>query len=571
MLRTSTRLQRRVAMFIALVMAVGWAAVLALLGSQYQGAVEAELRQNANIASVLQEQTVRVIAAVDQAVLRLHDTRVRGDLTAEDYQRFAESTGLSADILVQLSLIDQYGRFVGSNLDPQGLKTGKVDLSAREHVQGHLHSLDAASAARERRSATGLFIGRPVLGKVSAKWTIQFSRAIRDPAGQLLGVAVASVNPDYFEEVYRNVALGTQGGVSLIGADTVLRARVIGGMRAGTGAVISAPTLVGREGFAASGAWVGRSAYDRIERFVAYRRVSDYPLYVFVVTAVDEAIAPWRTTRNLWIVITALLSLAVAGIGLLFLDSVRELETKHLALQESETKAKAANQAKTEFLAAISHELRTPLTSIRGFAELIEHRTDNPRFREQAMFIRKASEHLHALLSEILDLAKVESGAMVLNMHLHPIADLVHDAVQHFADKAAQNKLSLRLEILEDAPAQFLCDELRIRQILDNLLSNAIKFTKKGGVKVTVSGRSGQLRIQVSDTGPGIAPHLQELIFEQFRQADARTSYQHGGTGLGLALSRSLARRMGGDLTVRSRVDRGSRFLLVIPASNEPS
>ena len=548
-----------------LVIVVGWATVFALLASQRQGALDAELRQNANIASVLEEQTVRVIAAVDQAVLRLHDARVRGEVMAEDSQRFAESTGLSADILVQLSLVDERGRFVGSNLDPQGLKTGHVDLSAREHVQGHLHALDAGSAARERRSAGGLFVGRPVLGKVSSKWTIQLSRAIRDARGQLLGVVVASVNPDYFEDVYRNVALGSQGGVSLLGADGVLRARVIGGNRAGTGATISGQTQAGRERLAASGAWVGRSAFDQVERFIAYRRVSDYPLYVFVVTAVDEALAPWRATRNLLVSITALLCLAVAGIGLLFLDSVRKLENQHLALQASETEAKAANRAKTEFLAAISHELRTPLTSIRGFAELIEHRTDNPRFREQAMFIRKASEHLHALLSEILDLARVESGSMVFDVRPHPIADIVRAAIQQFAGKAAQRNLALLLDISEETPAQFPCDEVRIRQILDNLLSNAIKFTDQGSVNVIVSVRNKTLRIQVSDTGPGIAPHLQETIFEQFRQADARVSYQHGGTGLGLALSRSLARRMGGDLTVRSRVGQGARFLLAIP------
>ncbi|MES2187141.1 MAG: ATP-binding protein [Pseudomonadota bacterium] len=564
-LRSSTRLQRLVALFISLVLGAVWVTVFLLLQSQRKDAIQAELKQNANIARVLQEQTVRVIAAVDQAVVRLSAAAEDGPIDKGDYQRFADSTGLSSDILAQLSLIDARGHFVASSIDPTGGRTGPVDLSEREHVRIHLHPPELLQAAGNLLTSDGLFIGKPVLGKVSGKWTIQLSRAVRGKDGKAAGVVVASLNPGYFEEVYRHVELGHLGGVTLIGTDAVVRARVVGGSSNGMGSFTGPGSPLKRSGLAAEGTLVGRSSLTQMDRIAAYHRAGPYPLYVFAVTAVDEALEAWHRTRNLVVGLAALLSTAVVGSGLLFLASVRRLEAQHLALQRSEAEAHAANQAKTEFLAAISHELRTPLTSIRGFAELMEHRGDNPRFREQAMLIRKASEHLNALLSEILDLAKVEAGAMVFNNEVLCVADLVDSAAELFRVSAHAKQLELEVDIVPAEPPTLYGDWTRLRQILNNLLSNAIKFTRSGSVQLSVRHANGCWAFEVADTGPGIPEHLHEIIFEKFRQADARVSYEHGGTGLGLALSRSLARNMGGDVTVVSSVGQGSRFTLILP------
>lgn len=563
-LLTGRQLIWAVAGFCLLVLGIAWGAVLLELRSKRDEAIAAEIRQNVNLARALQEQTARVLAAVDQATLRMRDQVVQGRFRPQDAERFANETGLAPDILTQLSYVGPDGRFVGSNIDPTGEMTGHVDLSGREHIRAHLQPELARDVAGQF-SRSGLFVGKPVLGKVSGKWTIQLSRAIVDGSGRKLGVVVASLNPRYLEQVYGQVHLGPQGIVSLIGEDLSVRARVAGGESRGMGTLMTATGFWTERPVPQEGHEVRPSALDGIERIIAHRRVGDYPLQILVGTTTEEALAQWRETRAVALVLTSLLTVAVVAVALVFLRSVRQLEAKNLALQASEAQAQSANQAKSEFLAAVSHELRTPLTSIRGFSELMERRLEDPRFREQAGLIRKASEYLNALLTEILDLSKVEAGEMRLHPEPQDLAALLQATADFFAVSAAGKGLQLSVHIAPDAPRTLVCDGLRLKQILNNLLSNAMKFTQQGGVRLELDATPEQLRVHVVDTGPGIAPEQQELIFERFRQGHGRISYEHGGTGLGLALSRALAELMGGTLTVQSTPGQGARFTLSLP------
>ncbi|MDD0839743.1 ATP-binding protein [Curvibacter sp. HBC61] len=562
---TGSRLSWMVALSVLAMLFAAWVAVALMLNLKARDAIEAEVRQNTNLARVLQEQTVRVLATVDQATLRMRDAVIAGNLSPAELSSIANETGLVPQILTQLSLVGADGRFQGSNIDPTGEKTGHVDLSTREHIQVHTRP-EAVPSATQQMSENGLFIGKPVLGKVSGKWTIQLSRKITRPDGQLLGVVVASVNPAYFEQVYQGVALGAQGGVTLLGSDRFVRARVIGGQPVGMGSEIPpSPNAASVASNSPHGSSITTSAFDKIERVSAYHRVGNYPLRVFVLTSTEGALADWRSLRNLSVVLTALFTLAtLIGAGV-FLSGVRKLEQQNQALALSEAQAQSASRAKSEFLAAISHELRTPLTSIRGFAELMEMRLEQPRFKEQAGMIRKAAEHLNALLSEILDLAKVEAGAMPVTPEPVAVQDLVSSTLDFFGVTAAQKGLDLRLDMRPTAPAQLMCDSLRLKQILNNLLSNALKFTHDGSVTVAVDSTAESVCFHVIDTGPGIPAHLHETIFERFRQGNDRVSYEHGGTGLGLALSRALAGLMGGTLQVASVEGEGAHFTLTLP------
>ncbi|WP_295852073.1 ATP-binding protein [uncultured Xylophilus sp.] len=563
--RAPTRLQWSTIALLAMVVCAIWITVFALLDSYRKGAIDAQVRQNSNIARALQEQTLRVIAGVDQAVIRLAHMAAAGPVAPSEFQKQVDATGLSSDILTQLSLIDGQGRFVGSNIDPSGHATGPINLSDREHVSVHLAP---PGALREHLAADGLFIGKPVLGKVSKKWTIQLSRPVLDAAGKSAGVVVASVDPRYFEEVYQHVRLGTGGGVSLVGADGVIRARVLGGVSSGMGAAVGSGGRVYRNALAQEGVMIGQGAIANAGRIAAYHQVSGYPLYVFTIASLQEALSEWSKARRLIVSLAALLSLAIVGAGGLFISGVRHLERQHRALQRSESDAQVANRAKTEFLAAISHELRTPLTSIRGFAELMERRGEDKRFREQASLIRKSSEHLNALLSEILDLSAVESGSMQFAQDQIVVRDLVEATVEIFQITAAAKSLDLQIRFAPDLPPTLEVDGFRLRQILNNLLSNAIKFTANGRVDVDVRIDAGFWTFAVTDMGPGIEPELHETVFEKFRQGHARVSYEHGGTGLGLALSRSLARSMGGDIRLRSAKGAGACFTLLLPATS---
>ncbi len=559
-------LSRLVALGTALALAVTWASVALLLQMKRDDAVRAEVRQNANLARALQEQTLRVIASADHATLRLRDAVASGELEAGELPRLASETGLVPNILVQLSLIGPDGRFIGSNLDPDGSKTGHVDLSSREHVRVHLQpsALPAAAAAVD---ANGLFMGKPVLGKVSGRWTVQLSRRIDAPDGRVLGVVVASLDPGYFEKVYQGVSLGALSVVTLVGTDRVVRARVLGGHSQGLGSSLAASGVLdsAMRRQSPEGYFIGTSTIDQVERIAAYRKVTDAPMYVLVATATAEALEPWHTLRALTLGLTLLLSLAILSAALLFLSGVRRLERTNEALRLSAAQARSANQAKSEFLAAISHELRTPLTSIRGYAELMERRIENPKFREHASLIRKGAEHLNELLTQILDLTKVEARAMPLNLAEVPLRPVLDGTVDFFALTARAKNLALELHVADDVPATLHCDDLRLKQVLNNLLSNALKFTQEGSVCIEVERQADAVSFHVVDTGPGIAPELHELVFERFRQADARVAYEHGGTGLGLALSRGLAEIMGGMLTLQSMPGQGARFTLTLP------
>ena len=548
----------------ALVLLLAWATVAILLNVSWRDAMNAQIRQNSNLALSLGEQTVRVMAAVDQATIRMRDAVLAGDFDKADFTRFANETGLAPDILTQLSLVGPDGRFVGSNIDPTGQKTGHVDLSEREHVQVHL-TRTATEAARLQMTPSGLFVGKPVVGKVSGKATIQLSRSISYGTSSIAGLVVASVNPGYFEDVYRDVQLGKTGIVTLVGNDRAVRARVMGGQSIGMGEVVARAANNNAEELGANGHYIRASGLDGIERIYAYSRVGNYPLLLVVATSTDEALSGWRGNRNVALFTMALFSVALVGAVVIFLRSVQKLESTNAALRISEAEARSASQAKSEFLAAVSHELRTPLTSIRGFAELMEMRLDQPRFKEQASLIRKAAEHLNALLTEILDLAKVEAGAMPHLPTEQNVAEIVQSTADFFAVTAANKNLALHVRIAPDAPHTLMCDGLRLKQVLNNLLSNAMKFTDTGSVAIEEDASPDAVSFHVVDTGPGIPAHLHETIFEKFRQGNDQVSYQHGGTGLGLALSRALAVLMGGTLTLSSSEGQGSRFTLTLP------
>jgi len=213
----------------------------------------------------------------------------------------------------------------------------------------------------------------------------------------------------------------------------------------------------------------------------------------------------------------------------------------------------------------MGHELRTPLTGIRGFAELIERHAATTPWAEPAYRIRRNAERLTDLLNNLLDMSRLEAGAIQLNWAAEPVRALAAETLELFDAAAAIKDLALILDDAEPLPEQLLCDGMRLRQILTNLLSNAVKFTASGRVTLRLRREGDWLRFEVIDTGPGIAPELHAPIFERFRQADGSIASKHGGAGLGLSLARDLAQVMGGTLTVASTPDAGATFSLSLP------
>ncbi|MGV3741438.1 MAG: response regulator [Burkholderiaceae bacterium] len=237
-------------------------------------------------------------------------------------------------------------------------------------------------------------------------------------------------------------------------------------------------------------------------------------------------------------------------------------------VQKNVAELERANRYKSEFLANMSHELRTPLNSSLILSHMLAENKAGTLTEEQVRYARTihaANNDLLTLINDILDLSKIESGQVDLNIDALAVPDLVNAMREMFEPMAQQKSLGLEFEVAPDAPGLLYTDALRLQQILKNLLSNTFKFTHQGKVTLAVSRHGERLRFAVKDTGIGISPEQQEVIFEAFRQADGSTSRTYGGTGLGLSISRHLAKLLGGDITVSSESGKGSVFTVEVP------
>jgi signal transduction histidine kinase/ligand-binding sensor domain-containing protein/ActR/RegA family two-component response regulator len=242
----------------------------------------------------------------------------------------------------------------------------------------------------------------------------------------------------------------------------------------------------------------------------------------------------------------------------------RQLQRHRLELitQEHDL-ARAASQAKTEFLAELGHEIRTPMTGVLGMAELLLSRPLGEAEQRYARAIRNSGEVLLTLVNDALDLARIEAGRLQLTPAPFDPRALVQDVAELQRAKAVANGLTLRVEVAGDVPALVMGDAVRIRQILLNLSGNAVKFTERGEVRLALANDTGGLRFTVSDTGPGIAPADQAKLFQRYEQLD---SPQRGsGSGLGLAICRELTTLMGGTITLDSSPGSGSTFHVLLP------
>jgi signal transduction histidine kinase len=250
--------------------------------------------------------------------------------------------------------------------------------------------------------------------------------------------------------------------------------------------------------------------------------------------------------------------------------------------REARLEAEAASKAKSEFLAIMSHELRTPLNAVLGYSELIELGISGPvtdQMREQIGRIRMSGNHLLGLVNDILDLAKVEAGRLQVGSAPCSTAETFAASIALIQPQAAARGLDLKVVPGPEPSPIYRGDEERVRQILVNLLSNAVKFTAQGGtITAEIASSStpdpdtrlqpsrSYVSFRVTDTGGGIPREKLMAIFDPFVQAESGHSRSREGSGLGLTISRRLARLMGGDLTVRSEVGKGSTFTLWLPA-----
>ncbi|MEO0407609.1 MAG: PAS domain S-box protein [Cyanobacteria bacterium P01_A01_bin.135] len=251
---------------------------------------------------------------------------------------------------------------------------------------------------------------------------------------------------------------------------------------------------------------------------------------------------------------------------------ISDQKQKEHRLQTAMDAADTANRAKSEFLANMSHEIRTPMNAVMGFTELLQRDVRDASAQEYLAAIASSGQTLLHLINDILDLSKIEAGRLELYPEPVDVRAMVQEVGAIFSQKTLRSDVELHIQVADTVPAYLWLDDVRLRQILFNVVGNALKFTGSGAVTLEVEASppdlpqgSVDLQITVADTGIGIAPEQQRMIFDAFTQAEGQSTRQYGGTGLGLAITRRLVDLMGGQITLESQLGQGSRFTFHFP------
>ncbi|MBS0446098.1 MAG: response regulator [Proteobacteria bacterium] len=287
-----------------------------------------------------------------------------------------------------------------------------------------------------------------------------------------------------------------------------------------------------------------------------------------------------REQSRLGVALTLSLCVLMLALAAIVLRQFRALDERGRSLEElaenlsrARQEAEAASRAKSVFLANMSHEIRTPFHGLLGMMSLLKDTQLTAQQKGYLNTARDSAHHLLEILNDILDISKLESGKLQVAPEAVDLMQLLSQVEALMRVQAQAKGLALQMLVAPDVPRWVRADPTRVKQILFNLLSNAVKFSSHGAVRLAVSGGGHELRFAVADTGSGMDEETKGRLFQRFVQGDETTSRRHGGTGLGLEISRNLARLMGGDITVESSPGRGSTFTatLSLPPATPPA
>lgn len=552
--------------FLAVV-AIGFLAFdrVAELRRAYDAAESGAAAMAGNLALALASDFEFVVSQIDETLLILAE-----DLPNDPGFTLPGDAGLEARLKRRLSglppdvrglyVLDEEGRFTHNTESPALVGANRSD---RDYF-------------RVTRDADGLYIGAPIRSRTNEQVVISLTRRINLPGGRFAGVVSASLPLGRLEEFYARFDLDPSVAIALWRTDGVLLARrppagdLVG--RADPARPIQRAIDTGQR----QGLFKASSPIDGRVRFASFRALERHPFVVTVAMGEDGYLADWRARRSSAVREFALIAAGLIGVAaalvVVFRRRSHERAEAERSLRGALIELDAANQAKTMFLANMSHELRTPLNAIIGFSEMIRDErlgaVGSRRYIEYANDIHDSGEHLLGIIGNILDISRVEAGKWALSPERFSAAEEITGCLRIVKSTIAGDGLRI-VDAIPDGLPLVHADRRAFRQVLLNLLTNAIKFTPSGGT-ITVAASTapdGGVTVSIRDTGIGIAPEYLADIGRPFVRVGDPLRSKVGGSGLGLALSRSLIEMQGGRLSIESTLGKGTAVEIWLPAA----
>ncbi|MFM7344231.1 MAG: ATP-binding protein [Tagaea sp.] len=443
-----------------------------------------------------------------------------------------------------------------------------ISVADRDYFQLHLpgRTADPARAAMVH-AGSGMLVGMPVRSRITGAWTLPVSRPILDRKGDFAGVVNAAFPIDTFLDLYAGMRDAPSDLVALWRNDRTMLVRAPFDEALQSRRFENAP-IWRHYPAAPSGRYEAPTVTDGVTRVVVFRGLEPLPLVlVYAIETRSLAIDALRTYWPLLAVAFAAISVAIAY-ALLSARYAGRLARSLTELQAAQVQTRLAAEARGRFIATMNHELRTPLNAIIGFAEVmsaeIYGKLGAPKYREYAADIRESGSHLLSLIDDVIDFSAVDLGRRQLARERVELAEIARSAERLLLPQAQAQ--GVRIEIAGDLPA-VLGDARAIRQIATNLLSNAVKFSPRGAtVRVRAAlARDGRAGVEILDQGPGIPPDEIERVGEPFFRGREAERQAIGGTGLGVGISKALAKQMDGAVDLEAPPGGGTLARLMLP------
>jgi two-component system, cell cycle sensor histidine kinase PleC len=591
--RSGRLLKRRIAALSAAIMAAICALVAEAVLKEREAALEQARDDAANLSAGFEEQVRGTLNGLASAMEFLK-SRIEAEGPAFDLNVWKEKIPALLTPAVQITILDASGRVRASTLthDPS-----RVYFSERDYFTAHRSNPNL-----------GFFIGKPVYGEIPRRLIIPVTRRLNSPSGQFAGVLSLALDPEQLTALHWKVSLDETAFIELIHRDGTLMARYSKVKKLDKSSIGKSAVefvTVENDDLTGTGAFSRKASSDGIKRLYHWRGVQGYPLLVAAGLSESAALAGanYRVRVVLGLGIAALslplvmmltlnreISQRVENAVALDRESekVREEHRALLAITEELAKerlklhktnselllarrrAESANQAKSAFLANMSHELRTPLNAILGFSEIIRDKIfgdDASRYADYASDIHRSGSHLLDIVSDLLDITRVEAGKLEIREEKVKLSVIVSESLRAVSQQAANAGVVLTCAI-PDLGVIILGDKTKLIQIVINLLSNAIKFTQQGGSAALSAAKDEDagLTVTIRDTGIGMSNHEVRDAVELFRQIDNGLGRRYEGTGLGLPLAIKLVELHGGSLTIDSAPRRGTAVTLHFPS-----